>query len=48
MKIILNEEKTLVPLFFALKKDKRYWENLVLNKEILDKINNLIFITISL
>lgn len=38
---IFNEEKTLVPLFFVLKKDKRYWENLILNKETLDKINNL-------
>lgn len=38
---ILNEEKILVPLFFVLKKDKRYWDNLILDKETLEKINNL-------
>jgi len=38
---ILNEEKTLVPVFFVLKKEKKIWENLVLDKSILLKINNL-------
>lgn len=38
---IFNAEKSLIPLFFVLKKDKKYWENLILNKEILEKVNNI-------
>ncbi len=38
---IFTDSKTLIPILFVLKKDKKYWENLVLDKEILNKINNL-------
>lgn len=38
---VFNDKNTLVPLFFVLKKDKRFWDNLTLNKEIFEKINNL-------
>ena len=37
---IINDNNKTIPIFFVLKKDKKYWENLVLNKEILQKINN--------
>lgn len=40
---IFNDEKNLIPIFFVLKKEKIYWENLILNKEVLQKINNLLF-----
>lgn len=37
---IINDNNKIIPIFFVLKKDKKYWENLVLNKDILQKINN--------
>ncbi len=37
---IVNDNNKIIPIFFVLKKDKKYWENLVLNKEILQKVNN--------
>lgn len=38
---IFNNKNTVVPLFFVLKKDKKFWDNLILNKVILNKINKL-------
>ena len=37
---IFNDFKKLIPIFFVLKKNNQYWKNLVMNKEILQKINN--------
>lgn len=37
---IINDNNKIIPIFFVLKKDKKYWENLILNKEVLQKINN--------
>lgn len=37
---IINNNWKMIPIFFVLKKDKNYWTNLVLNKEVLNKVNN--------
>lgn len=39
--IVINDIKTIIPLYFVLKKDKKDWENIILDKSNLAKINNI-------
>jgi len=39
--VVINDLWNMLPLFFVLKKDKKLWENIILDKETLIKINIL-------
>jgi len=39
--VFLNINNKVIPVFFVLKKDKKYWENLLLDKNVKSKINLL-------
>ncbi len=41
--IFINEIWNIFPVFFVLKKNKTFWENLILTKEILNIINSLLW-----
>lgn len=40
---VLNDKESLIPIFLVTKNNKKFWENLILSKEVLEKVNNLFF-----
>jgi len=40
---VINDIWNIIPIFIVLKKDKKIWENIVLNKVVLEKINMLLW-----
>ena len=38
---IINDKWTLIPVYFVLKSNKKDWENLILDKATLNKINTI-------
>ncbi len=41
--VIKNDNDSIIPIFMTLKKNKIIGDNLVLNKKVLEKINNLLW-----
>jgi len=39
--IVFKKDNQIIPIFIVMKKDKKYWENLVLNEYTLKIINHL-------
>ena len=39
--VLVNHKNYILPIFIVLKKDKKYWENLILNKELQNIIEKL-------
>jgi len=38
---MINDIWNIIPIFIVLKKDKKIWENIILNKIVLEKIDTL-------